>query len=466
MSSSSISVRRLLEDSQYLEQEVLLQAWARTRRDSKAGFSFIELNDGSCQANLQALAASSLANYKSEVLHIYPGTSLKIEGKLVRSPGKEQGVELQVNKLEILGHCDPATYPIGKQRMSFEALRDYAHLRPRTNTFGAITRLRNHLSQSIHQFFQAREFYWVHTPIITPSDAEGAGKVFHVTSLDLDRLPKQDSQVDFTQDFFGKPVNLTVSGQLEGEAYACAVGKVYTFGPTFRAENSNTSRHLAEFWMVEPEQAFCDLDQNADLAETFLKHLFGNLLVACPQEMKFFNERVDKEIIALMEKLASVSFTRMTYTEAVEKLRASKEPFTYPVEWGIDLQSEHERWLTEKYVAAPVILTDYPKGIKAFYMKQNDDEKTVRAMDVLVPKIGEIIGGSQREDDLHKLEGRMDEMKIPKEELQWYLDLRRFGSVPHAGFGLGFERLVQFCSGMTNIRDVIPFPRTPGNARF
>lgn len=444
--------------------EVCVQGWVRTKRESKGGFAFVELSDGSYFQNLQIVIPATLVNYTTDVPKLFSGTSISVRGTVVASQGGKQSVEIQALEVTLIGNCDPLVYPIGKQKMSYEYLRDYTHLRSRTNTFSAIARVRNTLSMAIHQFFQDQDFLWLHTPIITANDAEGAGKMFRVSTLDLDKLPRTpEGAVDFKQDFFGTGVNLTVSGQLEAEAYACSMGNVYTFGPTFRAENSHTSRHLAEFWMVEPEMAFADLDDDANLAENFLKYLLKTVLEKCPLEMEFFKQRVAPEIMSTLTSVLEKPFQRLTYTEAVELLIKSGEEFKYKVAWGIDLQSEHERFLTEKVFNAPVILTDYPKEIKAFYMKLNDDEKTVRAMDVLVPGIGEIIGGAQREDREEVLITRLHEMGMHEGPLWWYLDLRRFGSVPHAGFGLGFERLVQFVTGMTNIRDVIPFPRTPGH---
>jgi asparaginyl-tRNA synthetase len=440
--------------------------WVRTRRDSKGGFSFIELNDGSCLRGLQVIADRTLANYEEDVLRLQTGCAVRAEGTLAPSPGKGQSVELKAEQIKVLGWADPEDYPLQKKRHSFEFLRTIAHLRPRTNTFGAVARIRNELSRAIHTFFQERGFIYLHTPIISGSDCEGAGEMFRVTTLDLTRVPLQDGKVDFTQDFFGAPANLTVSGQLEAEIYALALGDVYTFGPTFRAENSNTSRHLAEFWMVEPEMAFCDLEGDRDLAVEFLRYLFTNLLAHCREDLEFFNRFVDPSVIGTLEALATESFEFLTYTEAIDLLRRAKDTFEFPVAWGSDLQSEHERYLCEKVFKRPVVLTDYPKQIKAFYMKVNPDGKTVRAMDVLVPKIGEIIGGSQREDDYDSLLSRIKEMDLNPADYWWYLELRKFGSVPHAGFGLGFERLVQFVTGLSNIRDVIPFPRTPGNVSF
>ena len=460
------TVREILTHPNF-GQEALVQAWVRTKRDSKAGLTFLEVSDGSYFQNLQIVVPADLPGYAVEIPKLHVGASVQVAGKEVPSQGGKQAVEVQAREVSLLGACDPHAYPIGKQKMTYEYLRDFTHLRPRTNTFSAIARVRNTLAMAIHGFFQERGFLWLHTPIITGNDAEGAGQMFRITTLDPEKPPRgEDGKVDYARDFFGQGANLTVSGQLEAEAYACSMGKVYTFGPTFRAENSNTSRHLAEFWMVEPEVAFNDLDANARLAEDFLKHLLKAVLEQCPLEMDFFKQRVEAGILDLLNGVLNNPFQRLTYTEAVEILRNSGETFKYPVEWGIDLQSEHERYLTEKVFHAPVVLTDYPKGIKAFYMKLNPDGKTVRAMDVLVPGIGEIIGGSQREDDLEKLKARIAEMGMHTDALEWYLDLRRFGSVPHAGFGLGFERLVQFVTGMGNIRDVIPFPRTPGHIRI
>ncbi len=447
-------------------QKVEVKGWVRTRRDSKGGFSFLELNDGSCLQNIQVVAPAALSNYESDVLHIHQGASVAVMGTVTPSQGKKQGVEIQADSIRILGASDAQAYPIGKQKMSFEYLREVAHLRGRTNTFGAIARVRNVLSSAVHEFFQTRGFLWIHTPIITSNDAEGAGKTFQVTTLDLEKPPRNEAGVDFSQDFFGNRANLTVSGQLEAESYALSLGDVYTFGPTFRAENSHTSRHLAEFWMVEPEMAFADLEDDIELAEAFLKFLFKTVLERCPEDMEFFRQRIDATVVDTLTAIAASDFKRLTYTEAIAILEKESGRFQFPVHWGVDLQSEHERFLTEEVFKVPVVLTDYPKGIKAFYMKVNDDGETVRAMDVLLPKIGEIIGGSQREEREEVLKTRMAESSVPPEGLDWYLDLRRFGSVPHAGFGLGFERLVQFVTGMANIRDVIPFPRTPGNLRY
>ena len=446
--------------------KVTVEGWVRTKRESKGGFSFIEVNDGSCMANLQVIAEENLPNYRDEVLKLQTGCALRVTGTVVESPAKGQSVELRAEAIDVLGWSDPESYPLQKKRHSFEFLRTIAHLRPRTNTFGAVARVRNAVSFAIHTFFQERGFLYVHTPIITGSDCEGAGALFKVTALDLEHVPTVEGQVDFSKDFFGSQANLTVSGQLEAEVYALALGDVYTFGPTFRAENSNTPRHLAEFWMVEPEMAFCDLDGNVELATDFLKFVFSYVLDHCREDMEFFKRFIDSSCVDTLEKLISQDFKRLTYTEAVEILLKSKEAFEFPVDWGSDIQAEHEKYLCEKVFQGPLVLTDYPRTIKPFYMKVNEDGKTVRAMDVLVPKIGEIIGGSQREDDYDTLLERMKELNINLDAYWWYIDLRRFGSVPHSGFGLGFERLVQFITGMTNIRDVIPFPRTPGNVSF
>lgn len=456
-------------ESANIGKKVRICGWVRTRRDSKAGFSFLEINDGSTIKNVQVLAENKLANYESEILKLGIGSSVEIIGNIVESPAKGQATEVKSESIKVFGYADPANYPLQKKGTSMEFLRTIAHLRPRTNTFGAVARVRNEICRSIHNFFQSRDFIYVHTPIITASDCEGAGQMFRVTTLDLNNIPYQNGDskaIDFEQDFFGKPTNLTVSGQLEAEIYALALSNVYTFGPTFRAENSNTSRHLAEFWMIEPEIAFCDLDGDMDIAESFLKTIFNDVLTNCATDMQFFNERIDNTVIETLKGIVDSDFGRITYSEAVEILKNCGENFEFPVSWGCDLQSEHERYLTEKKFKKPVIVTDYPAGIKAFYMKLSDDKTTVRAMDVLVPKVGEIIGGSQREDRLEVLESRMKEQGLNPEEYWWYLDLRRFGSVPHAGFGLGLERTVQFVTGMNNIRDVIPFPRAPKSADF
>ncbi|MEZ6117935.1 MAG: asparagine--tRNA ligase [Pirellulaceae bacterium] len=443
-----------------------LQGWVRTRRDSKGGFSFLELNDGSCLSNIQVIADANLPNYESEIKKLSAGCSITVQGEIKESGGKGQSTEVLAQQITVHGWADPETYPLQKKRHSMEKLREWAHLRPRTNTFGAVMRVRNCVANSIHQFFQENDFLYVHTPLITASDCEGAGELFKVTTLDLENVPKQDGKVDYTKDFFDRPSFLTVSGQLEAEIFATSLGKVYTFGPTFRAENSNTSRHLAEFWMVEPEMAFFELTDNMDLAERFLKRIFRDVLSKCQEDMEFFNLRIDDTVLSTLNGILDNEFVRLPYTDAISILEKSGQTFEFPVSWGTDLQSEHERFLTEQEFKKPVILYDYPKSIKPFYMKVNDDDRTVRAMDVLVPKVGEIIGGSQREDRLDVLEQRMRDQDLDPQTYWWYVDLRRFGTVPHAGFGLGLERVVQFITGMSNIRDVIPFPRTPGNAEF
>jgi asparaginyl-tRNA synthetase len=447
-------------------RKVTLRGWVRTRRDSKGGFSFLELNDGSCQGNVQVVAPGELPNYESQVKHLHTGASVVIEGEVKASPAKGQATEVLASKVELVGDAPAETYPLQKKGHTFEFLRTIAHLRPRTNTFGAVARLRNQVSKSIHDFFQDRGFVYVHTPIITASDCEGAGALFRVTTLDPEAPPKADGKVDYKQDFFGKPTFLTVSGQLQVETFCCGLGNVYTFGPTFRAENSNTPRHLAEFWMVEPEMAFYDLTDNMDLAEAFLKRIIKDALEKCDEDLKFFAERIDKGLMARLENVQNNPFRRLPYTEAVEILQKSGKTWEFPVAWGNDLQSEHERYLAEEHFKVPVILHDYPRTLKPFYMRVNDDGKTVRAMDVLVPGVGEIIGGSQREERLDILEQRMREQGLDPHAYEWYLDLRRYGTVPHSGFGLGLERTILFLSGMANIRDVIPFPRTPGNAEF
>ncbi|ESA35036.1 asparaginyl-trna synthetase [Leptolyngbya sp. Heron Island J] len=445
---------------------VTIQGWVRTKRDSKK-LSFLDINDGSSMTGLQVIVDAGLDGYEESMKQITTGASVTISGTLAESPGKGQRVELQASTLEVVGESDAETYPLQKKRHSFEFLRGLGHLRSRTNTLGAVFRVRNACANAIHEFFQSREFLWIHTPILTASDCEGAGEMFTVTSMNLDKLPKgDDGKVDYGQDFFGKPTYLTVSGQLEAEIMAMAFSNVYTFGPTFRAENSNTSRHLAEFWMMEPEMAFCDLEGNMDLAEEFLKFVFKRVLEDCADDMEFFNKRIDQTVLETADNIISNEFERITYTDAIKLLEKCDKTFEYPVSWGLDMQSEHERYLAEEYFKKPVIVTDYPTEIKAFYMRLNDGGKTVAAMDVLAPRIGEIIGGSQREERLDVLEARIAEAGLPKEDYWWYLDLRRYGTVPHAGFGLGFERLVQFMTGMTNIRDVIPFPRTPDNVEF
>jgi asparaginyl-tRNA synthetase len=446
-----------------------LQGWVRTRRDSKAGFSFIEINDGSSQGNIQIIAPDGLENYESDVKRLSAGCSITAEGEIKESGGRGQKTEMLASSVHVYGWADPEEYPLQKKRHSMEKLREWAHLRPRTNTFGAVARVRNCISNSIHQFYQEQGFLYLNTPVITASDCEGAGEMFQVTTMNLDDIAKQQiEKLNYRFDFFDKPSYLTVSGQLEAETYACALGKVYTFGPTFRAENSNTSRHLAEFWMVEPEVAFADLTDNMDLAESFLKRIFKDALDNCGEDMEFFNERIDesKTLIERLTVIIDTEFVRLPYTEAVSILEKSNQKFDYPVKWGIDLQSEHERFLTDQHFEKPVILFDYPNTIKPFYMYCNDDDKTVRAMDVLVPGVGEIIGGSQREHRLDVLESRMKDQDLDINEYWWYTDLRKYGTVPHAGFGLGLERAVQFVTSMSNIRDVIPFPRTPGNAEF
>ena len=444
--------------------EVQVQGWVKTRRSSGA-VSFIQISDGSTLTDLQIVVEPSSPDF-ALVESLSTGCSVSAVGELVESEGRNQKYEIKASRLEVLGQADPEEYPLQKKRHTLEFLREIAHLRPRTNTFGAMARVRNTMAYAIHSFFQERGFQYIQTPMITASDAEGAGSMFRVTTLDLQDPPRRDGLVDNAEDFFGQPTYLTVSGQLEAEIFALALSDVYTFGPTFRAENSNTSRHLAEFWMVEPEVAFCDLDGLAELAEDFLKYVFSQALEKCPEDMAFFNRWYDNSAIETLEGIINSSFERMTYTEAVKLLESSGENFEFPVSWGLDLQSEHERYITEKRVGRPVVVTDYPRDIKAFYMRLNDDGETVRAMDVLVPRIGEIIGGSQREEREDVLLERMKQSGLDAENYWWYLDLRRYGTVPHAGFGLGFERTVQFATGMQNIRDIIPFPRTPQNVEF
>tara|TARA_B100000614_G_C14530475_1_gene486323 strand:- start:149 stop:1552 length:1404 start_codon:yes stop_codon:yes gene_type:complete len=442
-------------------------AWVRTKRDSKA-VCFFELNDGSSLKGLQAIIDKEQYPLQEAIDRMQTGCSVRVRGHLVESPGKGQKVELACSDLEIIGEAPADSYPLQKKRHSFEFLREIAHLRGRTNTFGAVMRVRNRLSWAVHRFFQERGFLYIHTPIITASDAEGAGALFQVTTLDMQRLVNAapGTELNYQHDFFGKPAFLTVSGQLNAEAYATALDRVYTFGPTFRAENSNTTRHLAEFWMIEPEVAFCDLECNIALASEFVRFLLADILEHCSEDMAFFDQRIEPGIVEDLRRVAESEFRHISYDEAIRALEASDRTFEYPVSWGIDLQTEHERYLTDEYVGGPVVVTDYPRDIKAFYMKQNDDGRTVRAMDVLVPRLGEIIGGSQREDDLATLERRIDELGLERDAYSWYLDLRRFGSVPHSGFGLGFERLVRYVTGMQNIRDVIPFPRAVGSAEF
>ena len=449
-------------------QEVLAKGWVRTKRGNK-GIAFIALNDGSTINNIQIVVDKTL--FAEDLLpRITTGACIGVKGTLVESVGSGQAVEIQAREIEVYGECDPMRFPLQKKDTSFEYLRTVAHMRMRTNTFGAVLRIRNQMAFAIHEYFHSKGFVYLHTPLITASDCEGAGQMFHVTTMDLNDIPKnKKGGVDFTKDFFGRETSLTVSGQLEGELGATALGEIYTFGPTFRAENSNTPRHLAEFWMIEPEMAFYDINDNMDLAEDFIKHLVQYALDHCYDDIKFLNDRYDPELIGRLQGVLGTEFVRLEYTEGIKILEqavADGTQFEYPVSWGIDLQSEHERYLVEKHFGRPVILTGYPKDIKAFYMKQNEDGKTVRAMDVLFPKIGEIIGGSEREASLEKLESRIEELGMSRKNLEWYIDTRRFGTCPHSGFGLGFERLLLFVTGMANIRDVIPFPRTPKNADF
>lgn len=447
------------------DKEVEVKGWVRTNRGNKY-VNFIHLNDGSTIHNLQIVADTQ--NFDEEFLkQITTGACIRVVGKLVESQGKGQSMEIQAETIELYGTADPATYPLQKKGHSLEFLREIAHLRPRTNTFGAIFRMRHHMAYAIHKYFNQKGFYYLHTPIVTASDAEGAGSMFQVTTLDMNNVPRnEENQVDYTQDFFARQTNLTVSGQLEGELGAMSLGEIYTFGPTFRAENSNTPRHLAEFWMIEPEMAFYDINDNMDLAEDFLKYLIRYALEHCADDIRFLNDMFDKELIDRLKFVVEHDFVRLTYTEGVKILEESKQKFEFPVYWGADLQSEHERYLVEKHFKKPVILTDYPKEIKSFYMKQNEDGKTVRGMDVLFPKIGEIIGGSEREADYQKLMNRVNELGMNTDPIWWYIETRKFGTAPHSGFGLGFERLMLFVTGMANIRDVIPFPRTPKNADF
>lgn len=444
---------------------VTVAGWVRTRRDTKT-FSFIELNDGSTINNLQVIADSSLPNYE-EITKMTTGASCRITGKLVKSPGAEQAVEMQAKGVEVYGYADPDKYPMQKKGISIEKLREIAHLRMRGNTFSAVFRVRSALAYAVHKFFQEKGFYYVHPPIITGSDCEGAGQMFRVTAFNLDNVPKnKKGKVDFSNDFFGKNTYLTVSGQLEGELFATSLGEIYTFGPTFRAENSNTPRHISEFWMIEPEMAFYDINDNMDLAEEFIKYLVNYILKNCKDDIKFFDKWTEKGLIEKLKKVADSKFKRITYTEAIEILATSGKKFMFPVKWGVDLQSEHERYLTEEHFKLPVIVTGYPKDIKAFYMKVNEDGKTVRGMDVLVPEIGEIIGGSEREENYDKLIKAIHEKGLKEEDYKWYLDTRKFGTVPHSGFGLGFERFMMFITGMKNIRDVIAFPRGPKECEF
>jgi len=462
-----LAVRDILGGRAVQDEPVTVRGWVRTRRDSKAGFSFVSLSDGSSFHSVQIVVPNSIENYSSEVLRLTAGCAVEATGSIVPSPAKGQPFEMQAGAIKVVGWVDdPDTYPIQPKPHTLEFLREVAHLRPRTNVIGAATRVRHTVAQAIHRFFHERGFFWVNTPIITAADAEGAGALFRVSTLVLANLPRTNEKIDFSKDFFGRETFLTVSGQLNVEAYCLALSKVYTFGPTFRAENSNTSRHLAEFWMIEPEIAFADLADNASLAEDLLKSIFKTLLAERPEDMTFFDERIEKGLIAKLDGIVNSDFVRMDYGEAIGILERAKEKFEFAVKWGIDLQSEHERFLTEKHAKKPVIVMNYPKAIKAFYMRQNDDGRTVAAMDVLAPGIGEIIGGSQREERLDRLDARMDEMGIDKESLGWYRDLRRYGSVPHAGFGLGFERTIAYVTGLANVRDAIPFPRTPGNAKY
>ncbi|MFR9524073.1 MAG: asparagine--tRNA ligase [Rikenellaceae bacterium] len=454
-----------LLSSKATDSEVVVKGWVRTKRGNK-NVAFIALNDGSCQNNIQVVV--DLAKISEEELKgVTTGACIRVDGTLVASMGAGQGVEVQASKIEIYGTADPDTYPLQKKGHSLEFLRDIAYLRPRTNTFGAVLRIRHAMAFAIHQYFNDRKFFYLHTPLITGSDCEGAGQMFNVTTLDIANPPRtEEGAVDYSQDFFGKACNLTVSGQLEGELGALSMGQIYTFGPTFRAENSNTPRHLAEFWMIEPEMAFYDLEDNMELAEDFLKYLIRYALDNCKEDLEFMNKMWDKELLERLNFVVDNEFIRLDYTEGIEILKASGRKFEFPVDWGADLQSEHERYLVEDHFKKPVILINYPKEIKSFYMKQNDDNRTVRAMDVLFPKIGEIIGGSEREADFGKLSARIVELGMKEEDVWWYLDTRRWGSAPHSGFGLGFERLLLFVTGMANIRDVIPFPRTPKNAEF
>lgn len=459
-----VKIKDLLSTNDF-DRTVHVKGWVRTRRGNK-NVSFIALNDGSIIHNMQIVVDAPSFD-ENTLKHITTGSCIAVTGKLVESMGKNQTMEIQAQEIEVYGSANPDTYPLQKKGHSLEFLREIAHLRPRTNTFGAVFRIRHAMAYAIHKFYNDNGFYYLHTPIITGSDAEGAGEMFRVTTLDLMNPPKNgNGGIDFSEDFFGKETNLTVSGQLEGELGALALAEIYTFGPTFRAENSNTPRHLAEFWMIEPEMAFYDIHDNMDLAEDFLKHLVNYALEHCMDDLEFLNKMYDNELIDRLKFIVENEFVRLSYTEGIQILEKADQKFEFPVGWGGDLQAEHERYLVEKHFKKPVILTDYPKEIKAFYMKQNDDGKTVRAMDVLFPKIGEIIGGSQREEDYQKLENRINELKLPKKDLWWYLETRKFGTAPHSGFGLGFERMILFITGMTNIRDVIPFPRTPKNAEF
>jgi asparaginyl-tRNA synthetase len=465
---TSLTCAEILGGRAPKDTPITVKGWVRTRRDSKAGISFVNVSDGSCFHPVQVVAPNTLANYADEVLRLTAGCAIEATGVVVPSPAKGQPFEVQANAIKVVGWVDdPDSYPIQPKPHTLEFLREVAHLRPRTNVIGAVTRVRHTLAQAVHRFFHEKGFLWISTPIITSSDAEGAGELFRVSTLDLLNLPRAaNNAIDFSQDFFGRETFLTVSGQLNVETYCMALSKVYTFGPTFRAENSNTSRHLAEFWMIEPEIAFANLADNATLAEALLKHVFKAVLSERADDMAFFDERIEKGLIAKLNGIVESEFVRMDYTEAVRVLEQSKQTFEFPVKWGMDLQSEHERYITEHYAKKPVIVVNYPKEIKAFYMRVNDDDRTVAAMDVLAPGIGEIIGGSQREERLEILDARMSAAGLDKEHYGWYRDLRRYGTVPHAGFGLGFERTVAYATGLGNVRDVIPFPRTPGNARY
>ncbi|MFB9068436.1 asparagine--tRNA ligase [Pseudofulvimonas gallinarii] len=465
---SQVAIKDALSGRIEAGTTVTIKGWVRTRRDSKAGLSFVNVSDGSCFDPIQVVAPAELANYDSEVRHLTSGCSVSATGTLVPSQGKGQAFELQAAAIEVLGWVDdPETYPIQPKPHSMEFLREVAHLRVRTNTFGAVTRIRHCIAQAIHRFFSERGFYWVNTPIITTSDAEGAGQMFRVSTLDLANLPRDEKgRIDFREDFFGREAFLTVSGQLNVEAYCLAMSKVYTFGPTFRAENSNTTRHLAEFWMVEPEIAFADLDDDANLAEAFLKYIFKAVLDERGDDMAFFADKIEKTAIRRLESFIASPFERIDYTDAVDILAKAPRKFDFPVAWGADLQTEHERYLTEEHVGRPVVVTNYPEHIKSFYMRLNEDGRTVAAMDVLAPGIGEIIGGSQREERLDVLDARMKQFGLDASHYEWYRDLRRYGTVPHAGFGLGFERLVVYICGLGNIRDAIPYPRAPGSAEF
>lgn len=465
---SFTTIKNALSGEIHIGTQVTVRGWVRTRRDSKAGFSFINVHDGSSFDAIQVVAPAELNNYGNEVQRLTSGCAVECKGTLVESAGRGQQFEIQATEVIVVGWVeDPDTYPIQPKRHSFEFLREVAHLRPRTNTFSAVTRVRHVAAGAIHRFFHERGYFWINTPIITASDAEGAGDMFRVSTLDHSNLPLgKGGDIDYSRDFFGRETFLTVSGQLNVEGYCLSMSNVYTFGPTFRAENSNTSRHLAEFWMVEPEIAFADLDDLADLAEDFLKYIFSAILEECPDDMAFFEKRIEPEAINRLKKLIEAPFVRVDYEEAIEILKNASQKFDFPVDWGVDLQTEHERYLTEKHFKAPVIVMNYPTEIKAFYMRLSDDGRTVAALDVLAPGIGEIIGGSQREERLDVLERRIDQFGLDKEHYDWYLDLRKYGTVPHAGFGLGFERLVSYITGMSNIRDVIPYPRVPGKADF